>query len=150
MSVSGIKGLQINLEHMTTSTMKATTQLTEVQKVWLTLKLTYGIVPIVAGLDKFTNILTDWTQYLSPGIVQALPFSASTFMMIVGVIEIVAGLIVLFKTELGAYIVSAWLVCIALTLIASWQFVDVAIRDVVMAIGAYSLARLTKGKHETT
>jgi uncharacterized membrane protein YphA (DoxX/SURF4 family) len=135
---------------MTTSAIKTTLQLSEVQKVWLTLKLTYGLVPIVAGLDKFTNILTDWSQYLSPSIVQMLPFSASTFMMIVGVIEIVAGLIVLFKTELGAYIVAAWLVCIALTLIASWKFVDVAVRDVVMAIGAYSLARLTRAKHEET
>lgn len=132
---------------MTTSAFKTAT-VSEAHKLWLTLKLTYGIVPIVAGLDKFTNILTDWSQYLNPGIVQVLPCSATTFMMIVGAIEIVAGVIVLAKTELGAYIVSAWLVCIALTLIASWQYVDVAVRDIVMAIGAYTLARLTKVKRE--
>jgi uncharacterized membrane protein YphA (DoxX/SURF4 family) len=112
------------------------------------LKFTYGLVPIVAGLDKFTNLLTDWSQYLNPSLAQMLPFSASTFMMIVGVIEIVAGIIVLFKTELGAYIVAAWLVCIALTLVLSGKYLDVAVRDLVMAIGAYSLGRLTsENKH---
>jgi hypothetical protein len=107
------------------------------------LKFTYGLVPIVAGLDKFTNVLTDWSQYLSPSLIQMLPFSAATFMMIVGVIEIIAGVIVLIKTELGAYIVGSWLVCIAISLLASASYLDVAVRDFVMAIGAYSLARLT-------
>jgi len=65
------------------------------------LKLTFGIVPVVAGLDKFTNILTNWEQYLNPYIAGMLPFSASTFMMIVGVIEIIAGIIVLKKAENG-------------------------------------------------
>lgn len=135
---------------MTTSAIKTTVHVSETHKLWFILKLTYGIVPIVAGLDKFTNILTDWSQYLSPGMVQMLPFSAGTFMMIVGLIEIVAGVIVLVRTELGAYIVAAWLVSIALTLLASWQYVDVAVRDIVMAIGAYTLARLTKVKREDT
>ena len=135
---------------MATSAIKTILQSSEVQKLRLILKLTYGIVPIVAGLDKFTNILTDWSQYLSPGIAEILPFSAATFMMIVGVIEIVAGVLVFVKTELGAYIVAAWLVCIALTLIASWRFVDVAVRDVVMAIGVYTLARLAKISQEET
>jgi len=129
---------------MTTTTIKATGQTSEVSKSWLLLKYTYGLVPIVAGLDKFTNLLTDWSQYLNPGVAQMLPFSAATFMMIVGVIEIVAGIIVLTKTELGAYIVSAWLVGIALQLLLSMQYLDVAVRDLVMAIGAFTLARLTK------
>jgi uncharacterized membrane protein YphA (DoxX/SURF4 family) len=122
----------------------SSTQTSEISKLQLLLKYTYGLVPIVAGLDKFTNILTDWSQYLSPQMVSLLPFSAATFMMIVGVIEIVAGVLVLFKTELGAYVVSAWLVCIALTLLLSWHFPDVAVRDLVMAIGAYTLARLSR------
>jgi uncharacterized membrane protein YphA (DoxX/SURF4 family) len=129
---------------MITSTISTEVRNSELSRVHLILKLTYGLVPIVAGLDKFTNILTDWSQYLNPNLIQVLPFSASTFMMIVGVIEIVAGILVLWKTEVGAYIVAAWLFCIALTLIASFQFVDVAVRDVVMAIGAYSLARLSR------
>lgn len=108
------------------------------------LKLTFGIVPIVAGLDKFTNLLTNWEQYLPPGLVAMLPFSAATFMMIVGVIEMVAGIIVLIKTEIGGYIVAAWLTLIALTLLANLNFMDVAVRDLVMAISAFSMARIAK------
>lgn len=108
------------------------------------LKLTYGIVPIVAGLDKFTNVLTNWENYLHPAVKDMLPFAPHTFMMIVGVIEIVAGLIVLLKPGVGAYIVAAWLLLIAITLLASGNYLDVAVRDVVMAIGAFSLARIAK------
>jgi hypothetical protein len=103
-----------------------------------------GLVPIVAGLDKFTNLLTDWTHYLSPRIASALPFSPHTFMMIVGVIEIIAGLIVLARPAIGAYIVMAWLTCIALTLVAGTGYFDVAVRDLVMAIGAFSLAQIAR------
>ena len=116
----------------------------EITKVQTLLKFTFGLVPIVAGADKFTNLLTDWSAYLNPSLASVLPFSAHTFMMIVGVIEIVAGILVLVKTGFGAYLVSAWLVLIALTLLASGKFLDVAVRDLVMAIGAYSLAKLTQ------
>ncbi|MGV6829168.1 MAG: hypothetical protein ACWA45_07190 [Flavobacteriales bacterium] len=115
-----------------------------VQLVKNILKYTFGLVPIVAGLDKFTNILTDWSQYISEGFAGMLPFEPTSFMMIVGVIEIIAGVLVLTKTKIGAYVVSAWLVAIALTLIFSWTYVDVAVRDLVMAIGAFSLAKLTE------
>lgn len=132
---------------MITAASNPTTHVSEVSKVTLLLKYTFGLVPIVAGLDKFTNILTDWSQYLNPTLAQMLPIAPATFMMIVGVIEVVAGVLVLMKTELGAYIVSAWLVLIAITLIASGKYLDVAVRDVVMAIGAYSLARLWHTRH---
>jgi len=118
--------------------------ITELSKIQTLLKLTFGIVPIVAGADKFTNLLTDWSHYLNPSLTSILPFSPHVFMMVVGVIEICAGVIVLVKTNVGAYIVSAWLVLIALTLLASGKFLDVAVRDLVMAIGAYSLARITQ------
>ena len=108
------------------------------------LKLTFGIVPIVAGLDKFTNLLTHWENYIHPGIAGMIPFAPHTFMMIVGVIEIIAGIIVLAKPAIGGYIVAAWLALIALTLLASGNYLDVAVRDLVMAIGAFSLARITK------
>ena len=117
---------------------------TNVKLVSTLLKFTYGLVPIVAGLDKFTNILTDWSQYLSPAFVTSLPISAGAFMMIVGIIEIVAGALVLARPAIGAYVVMGWLVAIALTLIVSWRFVDVAVRDLVMAIGAFSLAKLSE------
>jgi hypothetical protein len=112
------------------------------------LKYTFVIVPIVAGADKFTNLLTHWEQYLNPSIAGMLPFSAATFMMIVGVIEIIAGLIVLKRTEIGGYIVAAWLTAIALTLLLGFQYVDVAVRDLVMAIAAFSTARIAKIVHK--
>lgn len=119
----------------------------KVQLVKNILKYTFGLVPIVAGLDKFTNILANWSQYISEGFAGMLPFEQTTFMMIVGVIEIVAGVLVLTKTKLGAYVVSAWLGAIALTLIFSWSYVDVAVRDLVMAIAAFCLAKLYENKH---
>ena len=112
-------------------------------KVQQVLKYTYGLVPIVAGLDKFTNLLTDWKNYLSPSMVNMLPFSAGAFMSIVGVIEIVAGVLVLLRPYIGAWVVMAWLVAIALTLIFGGHYFDVAVRDLVMAIGAWSLAKLS-------
>ncbi|WP_033958927.1 hypothetical protein [Psychroserpens jangbogonensis] len=117
-----------------------------VQLVKNILKYTFGLVPIVAGIDKFTIILTNWSQYISEGFAGMLPFESTTFMMIVGVIEIVVGVLVLTKTKLGAYVVSAWLVTISLTLIFSWSYVDVAVRDLVMAIAAFCLAKLYENK----
>lgn len=115
-----------------------------VRESYWVLKLTYGIVPIVAGLDKFTNLLVDWSTYLSPAALAALPFSAQTFMMIVGIIEIAAGALVLSRfTTLGAWIVSAWLLGIALNLVIGGYF-DIAVRDVVLAIGAFRLARVSQ------
>jgi uncharacterized membrane protein YphA (DoxX/SURF4 family) len=120
------------------------TQITELPKIQTILKLTFGLVPIVAGADKFTNLLTDWSQYLHPSLASMLPFSSHVFMMIVGIIEICAGILVLVKTNIGAYVVSAWLVLIAVSLLASGKFLDVAVRDLVMAIGAFSLAKITQ------
>ena len=113
-------------------------------QVFNLLKYTFVVVPIVAGADKFTNLLTNWEQYINPSMADMLPFPGGTFMMIVGVIEIVAGLIVLKKPEIGGYIVAAWLTLIALTLLAGFNFVDVAVRDLVMAISAFSMARMAK------
>lgn len=112
----------------------------EVQTV---LKLTYGIIPVVAGADKFTNLLTDWGNYLNPTLEAILPFSTGTFMMIVGVIEIIAGILVFINPVKGGYFVCAWLVLIALSLIASGNYLDVAVRDLAMAIGAWSLAKIS-------
>ena len=109
------------------------------------LRVTYGVVPIVAGLDKFFNILTNWEQYLNPTLARFLPLSAFAFMHVVGIIEIAAGIIVLSRfTTLGAYVVSAWLALIGLNLIFSGHYLDVAVRDVVMAVGAGSLGVLSE------
>lgn len=115
-----------------------------VNPVFKMMKYTFVVVPIVAGADKFTNLLTDWGNYLNPSIAGMLPFSTHVFMMIVGIIEIVAGLIVLKKSQIGGYIVAAWLALIALTLLASLSYLDVAVRDLVMAISAFAMARLSK------
>ena len=114
-----------------------------VHQLQKTLKLTFGLVPIVAGLDKFTNLLTNWSDYLGNNIAM-LPIDPMAFMKIVGVIEIAAGIIVLIRPLLGAYIVMAWLICIALQLLVGGHYFDVAVRDLVMAVGAFTLAQLTK------
>lgn len=114
------------------------------RSVWTILRITFGIVPIVAGADKYADLLTNWDTYLNPTIASMLPFSAHVFMQIVGGIEIVAGIIVLAKPSVGGWIVMAWLICIALQLIAMGKYLDVAVRDLVMSIGAMSLARLSR------
>jgi hypothetical protein len=114
-----------------------------VKDIQTLLKFTYGLIPIVAGADKFTNLLTDWAHYLNPTLKAALPFSDHVFMMIVGVIEIIAGILVFISPQKGGYLVSVWLLLIALSLLAGGNYLDVAVRDLAMAIGAFSLAKLS-------
>ncbi|WP_026714177.1 hypothetical protein [Flavobacterium daejeonense] len=124
--------------------MESANKIQIIKPTYHLLKFTFGIVPIVAGLDKFTNILTNWENYINPSLTAIIPFDSGTFMMIIGLIEIIAGIIVLKKTEIGSYIVAAWLTLIALTLIASGNYLDVAVRDLVMAIAAFSTAKIAK------
>lgn len=114
---------------------------TRSETVYRALWVTFGVVPIVAGLDKFTELLTEWTQYLSPLIAGLLPFSPETFMAIVGVIEIVAGILVFVKPRVGGLVVAAWLVAIALNLLLAGYY-DIAVRDLVMAVAAWGMAHL--------
>jgi uncharacterized membrane protein YphA (DoxX/SURF4 family) len=110
-----------------------------------------GLMAFLAGLDKFLNLLTNWEQYVSPLVQRVLPFSAATFMHIVGVIEIIVGLAILTKaTRLGAYVASAWLVCIAVALVTTGQFFDVAVRDLELAVAAFVLAKLTEIRESST
>jgi uncharacterized membrane protein YphA (DoxX/SURF4 family) len=114
---------------------------------WWALRIGLGAVPFLAGLDKFFNLLTNWEMYLSPQMQRLLPVSGTTFMHIVGVIEMVVGLAILTRwTRLGSYVAMLWLVLIALNLIATGGYFDVAVRDLVMAIAAYTLARLTEAR----
>lgn len=112
------------------------------------LRATYGLVPMVAGADKFVYLLTDWDQYLAPVVTDVLPLSPGTFMGIVGIIEMAAGVLVLARPKMGSLVVAGWLVAIALNLLLTGQYYDVAVRDIVMAIGAFSLFWLVKGKEE--
>lgn len=114
-----------------------------VSSVWRTLRVVFGVVPIVAGLDKFVNLLTYWPKYVAPAFAGLLPVTPRSFMLIVGVIEIVAGLGVLLSPwpRTFGYVVGAWLTCIAINLIAG-RFFDIAVRDLVLAVSAFSFARL--------
>jgi uncharacterized membrane protein YphA (DoxX/SURF4 family) len=120
-------------------------QTEKVDRTQAILRVVYGVVPIVAGLDKFTNLLTDWKKYLSPVVANMI--SPSLFMHLVGVVEISAGILVLSKlTRFGAYVVTIWLLAIALNLLTTGHYLDVAVRDIVMAFGSFTLAQLTEAR----
>ena len=108
------------------------------------LKVAFGVVPFLAGLDKFTNLLADWPRYLSPMVEAVLPVSGQTFMYVAGIVEMAVGVAILTRwTAIGSWVAAAWLVAIAANLVAA-GFLDVAVRDLVMASAAYALARLTE------
>lgn len=112
---------------------------------WWTLRIGLGLAPILAGLDKYFNLLTNWEMYLNPLIPRLLHISAPAFMHIAGVVEIVAGLLVFSRfTRYAAYIVMAWLLAIAASLVTQGLFFDVAVRDVEISLGAFVLAKLTE------
>lgn len=103
----------------------------------------FVFVPIVFGLDKFFHLLTSWDKYLAPAVGRVLPVSVHAFMELVGIVEIAAGLLVLFRPRVGAYVVAAWLAGIILNLIATGGTMDVALRDVGLCLGALALGRLS-------
>jgi uncharacterized membrane protein YphA (DoxX/SURF4 family) len=118
-------------------------------QAWWTLRIGLGVGPFLAGLDKYFNLLTNWTGYISPLFLRILPFSGQTFMHIVGVIEIIVGLAILTKwTRLGSYVAAVWLVAIAINLVSTGMFFDVAVRDVEMAVAAFVLARMTEVRRD--
>lgn len=123
----------------------------KLNSAWWALRIGLGLGPFLAGLDKFFNLLTNWPVYLNPSIAHLLPVSGATFMHVVGVIEMIVGLAILTRwTRLGSYVAMAWLILIALTLVAGGMFFDVAVRDLEMAIAAYTLARLTEVRESVT
>jgi hypothetical protein len=122
---------------------------TRLDTPWIALRFGIGLTATLAGLDKFFNLLADWGSYLSPTVVQFLPVSVATFMGVVGIVELAVGLAILTGwTRLGAYVASAWLLGVAANL-AIAGFFDIAVRDVVMAIAAFTLARLAEVRQET-
>jgi hypothetical protein len=122
----------------------------KVARVIQILHWTYGLVPIVAGADKFMHLLTDWNKYLAPVVTDIIPLSPNVFMSIVGVIEIVAGIIVLIRPKIGSLIVCLWLLGIAVNLLLTGQYFDIAVRDTVMAIGAFCLHTLLSEKNDVS
>lgn len=109
------------------------------------LRIAFGVVPVVAGLDKFTNLLTDWEKYLSPLAARLLPVRPELFMRAAGIVEIAVGLgILLGFARIFGWLAMAWLAAITLNLVAMGGFLDVAARDAVMACGAFALAELAQ------
>ena len=103
----------------------------------------FAILPIVAGLGKFFHILVNWDMYLAPFIARLSPISGHNLMMIVGVIEIIAGILVAIKPRIGAYVVAAWLCGIIINLLILSGYYDVALRDFGLSLGALALGRLS-------
>ncbi len=119
----------------------------ELDAAYWALRIALGLGPLLAGLDKFTNVLVNWEKYLSPVAQRVLPVSSATFLHAVGVIEIIVGLAILLgATRIFGYIAMLWLFAIAANLISAGAYYDVAIRDILLGIGAYSLARVTEAK----
>ena len=111
------------------------------------LRIAFGLGPLLAGIDKFTNILVNWEQYLNPRVLEIVPVNATTFMQIVGGIEIVVGCAILAgASQTFGYIVMLWLVGIAANLISMGAYLDIAVRDLLLACGAYALARVTEAR----
>jgi len=107
------------------------------------LRLGFTVAPIVAGLDKFFNLLVNWEQYLPPFVNNLVGGHSHELMFAVGVIEIIAGIGVAFKPKVFAYVVSAWLLLIVANLLMIPGYYDVALRDFGLALGALALARLS-------
>jgi hypothetical protein len=111
-------------------------------QAFLTLRVGFVVAPVLFGLDKFTNLLADWITYLAPAVDRLVPGSASSAMLAVGVVEIVAGLVVAVRPRIGGYLVAAWLAGIIGNLLLLGSHYDVALRDLGLLLAALALARL--------
>jgi len=117
-------------------------------QAFLLLRTVFTVAPILFGLDKFTNVMTDWTTYLAPWIDGVVPGDAASAMHIVGVVEIAAGLLVAIAPRIGAYVVALWLAAIIVNLLTLSGFYDIALRDFGLLVGALALARRAQGQHQ--
>ena len=111
-------------------------------QAFLLLRTAFTVAPVLFGLDKFAQVLTDWEQYLAPFVDDLVPGSAHQAMLAVGVVEVAAGLLVAVRPRIGGYVVAAWLAGIIVNLLLLADFYDVALRDVGLLAGALALARL--------
>ena len=102
----------------------------------------FVVAPVLAGLDKFFNVLVDWDRYLAPVATDVLPVSGHSFMLAVGVIEIAAGVPVAFRPRIGGYVVAVWLWAIIVNLLVAGDYYDIALRDFGLSLAALALARL--------
>ncbi|MDO5710933.1 MAG: hypothetical protein Q4P32_04225 [Micrococcales bacterium] len=112
-------------------------------QAWMILRAAFTIAPIVFGLDKFFGVLVNWDKYLSPTFASLSPMSVHTTMYVVGIIEIIAGIIVALHPRLGGYVVTVWLAGIILNLLVLSGYYDVALRDFGLLLAAVALQRLS-------
>jgi hypothetical protein len=111
-------------------------------QAFLLLRTVFTVAPILFGLDKFAEVLTDWERYLAPEFNDLIPGTAHQAMLMVGIVEIAAGLLVAVLPRIGGYVVAAWLAGIILNLLLIGDFYDVALRDFGLLVAALALARL--------
>ena len=111
------------------------------QAFWL-LRIGFTVAPILFGLDKFAHVLVNWDRYLAPQIANHLPGTTHQLMYVVGIVEIVAGIIVALRPRIGGYVVAAWLAGIIVNLLILGTYYDIALRDFGLLLGALTLARL--------
>lgn len=124
-------------------TQHAFTTMPADRQAFLLLRTVFTVAPILFGLDKFTNILTQWTVYLAPQATAVVPLPPQTFMYVVGVVEIIAGVVVAVRPKYGSLLVAAWLAGIIINLLLLGSFYDVALRDFGLLVGALALNRLS-------
>ena len=120
---------------------------TGADEAYFLLRTVFTVAPIVFGIDKFTQLLSDWDFYLAPWINGLVPGSAHDAMMVVGIVEIAAGLLVALRPRLGAYVVALWLAGIIVDLVTLGSYGDVALRDFGLLVSALALARLAGDRH---
>jgi hypothetical protein len=111
------------------------------QAFWL-LRIGFTVAPIAFGVDKFFHVLTNWDRYFAPRLDRVVPGTAHQAMYVVGIVEIIAGLVVLLMPRVGGYLVAAWLAGIVVNLLLIPGFYDVALRDFGLLLAALTLARL--------
>ena len=112
------------------------------------LRITYGLLALLAGSDKFIHVFAHWEKYLYDGFPEMLNVQPHTIMTIVGIVEIIAGIIVLVKPKIGGIIVGFWLLGIVVNIFLTGENYDIALRDLVLSVGAFMLARLAYIPHE--
>lgn len=126
-------------------TLAATDPRHELDSAWWALRIGIGATAFLAGLDKFFGLLTDWNMYLAPWVENISPLAPGALLGVVGIVEMIAGALILGRfTRIGAYVVAAWLTLVALQLLSTGVFLDLAVRDLVMAAAAFALAKLTE------
>jgi uncharacterized membrane protein len=117
---------------------------------WWSLRIAFFLGPFLAGLDKFFHVLVNWDGYLSPIAQRVLGSFSHPFMLIAGVVEMIVGLMIITRwTRLGAYIASIWLLLIAINLLTTGHYFDIALRDVGLCLSAFGLAKLTEAIQTT-